>query len=644
LELWSLELWSLELWSLELWSLELETNTRLKKEKSHTAQNTANSCGSCWRPLFSFLFLLFSTYTVTAQDTRLAENYADNGEFEKALSIYNKVLEKQPRNFGYVLRAIEIHQELEQYSKVDSLLNMAEKYSRNTGQLSVERGYNFSLQGKNQRAQENYEKAISAIDSLPSLTYSTAYQFQQRGLLDQAIAAYEKGMALDDRLRYDAQLATLYGEKGELEKMFTKYLDLIETNASYRPRAQAIFSRYVSEDADSEGNQKLRRALLLRSRENQDPLYNQLLSWLYVQQQDYGKAFTQEKAIYLRDRQDISGMRDLALAAADDEQYTAALNIFDYLIEENNYPALLHDTQARRLKVKTEIAGRDSLVQIKTEYENFIVEYGRKPQTFDLQYDYAEFLSFKLGLDSEAIQELTQLLDQQLNKFPRARAEMLMADILVKQEQFNRALLLYSKIQNDLPNDELAQQAQFKVARTSYFQGDFDWALTQLKVLGSATSKLIANDALELKLLIKDNIQEDTLGVALSAFAKAQLKTYQNQFLAAKSQLAKDMPTLMGTSVEDEAYLLQGDLYQKLDDPQAAVESYEKIIAKFPEEITADDALYRASLLYLEKLGNTERAKELLETFIFNHADSIYFTDARARYRKLRGDTNTKAF
>ena len=104
---------------------------------------------------------------------------------------------------------------------------------------------------------------------------------------------------------------------------------------------------------------------------------------------------------------------------------------------------------------------------------------------------------------------------------------MLLADILVLQEQFNRALIFYSQIQNDVPNDVRSQESQFKVARTSYYQGDFPWSLTQLKVLRSAASKLIANDAMELSLTIADHSIEDTTFVALKAFAKAKpLKLY----------------------------------------------------------------------------------------------------------------------
>jgi outer membrane protein assembly factor BamD (BamD/ComL family) len=66
---------------------------------------------------------------------------------------------------------------------------------------------------------------------------------------------------------------------------------------------------------------------------------------------------------------------------------------------------------------------------------------------------------------------------------------------LVFDEKFNQALIYYSQIQNKIKNDPIAQEARFKVARTSYFKGDFAWAQTQLDILKKSTSQLIANDA-----------------------------------------------------------------------------------------------------------------------------------------------------
>lgn len=595
------------------------------------------------RRYFSITFLLIFGLAA-AQSSRLAENYMEEGEYEKALNIYNTMLKRNAGNLNLVIATIDIHHELEQYDRVDSLLDVAERRTRSKGQIAVERGYNLSLQNKADAAQRYYDEAIALIDSNPNLTYSTAYQFSKRGLLDQAITVYKKGMAQNERFNFEPQLARLYGEKGELDKMFETYLDLIVKNEAYRVRSQALFSRYITDNPQADANQKLRKVLLLRSRESQNPIFNELLSWLYIQQNQFDRALIQEKAIYLRERRDLNGIYQLAMSAKQKGASAAAINAFDYIIEESQIPSMTYSAHSEKLDVMADVATTDEKLQeIKNTYLQLLEDYGRSANTYKLQYAFARFLSFKLDENEEALAVLETLLDQKLNRFNKARTSMLKADILVKQEFFNQALLIYSRIQQDLPNDELAQQAQFKVARTSYFQGDFDWAVTQLNVLGSATSKLIANDAIELKILIKDNIKEDSLGVALSAFAKADFNTYQQNDLQAIKQLEEVLKTHGTTSVADEALLLLGKLHAEAGRDETALRYFEQLLTEFPEEITVDDALYHAALLH-QQTGNTDRALELLEKFIFNHADSIYFVDARKTYRLMRGDINTKAF
>ena len=221
---------------------------------------------------------------------------------------------------------------------------------------------------------------------------------------------------------------------------------------------------------------------------------------------------------------------------------------------------------------------------------------------------------------------------------------MLLADILVLQEQFHRALIYYSQIQNDLPNDLRSQESQFKVARTSYFQGDFPWSLTQLKVLRSAASKLIANDAMQLSLTIADHSIEDTTFVALKAFAKAELKQYQNKTAEAITLYDQLLLDHKGDPIEDEALLNQAQLYEVEGSFEKARDNYQVIIDNYGDGILADDAYYRLGLLYQEQLAAPQKAKPLFEKIIFNHADSIHFVDARRRYRRLRGDENEKAF
>src|SRR5690606_11897153 len=145
----------------------------------------------------------------------------------------------------------------------------------------------------------------------PNFAYNVGGAFQKYSLLDEAVATYEKGMNLNDKMDFHTQLARIYGEQGQLEKMFDSYIKIIERNLSFKSSAQRYFSQYITEDSNNEANQILRRILLQRSQQNPDVLYNELLSWLFIQQKEYKKAFVQEKAIYKRLGADLRGITEL---------------------------------------------------------------------------------------------------------------------------------------------------------------------------------------------------------------------------------------------------------------------------------------------------------------------------------------------
>ena len=215
---------------------------------------------------------------------------------------------------------------------------------------------------------------------------------------------------------------------------------------------------------------------------------------------------------------------------------------------------------------------------------------------------------------------------------------MALADILVFDKKFNQALIYYSQIQKRLKNDVMGQNARYKVAQTSFYKGDFDWALTQLKVLRSSTSQLIANDAMQLSLLISDNILEDSTQTALKKYARADLLAYQNKTEAAISELNDILENHKGEKIEDEALLKQGELQVQLKNYEAARFNYQKIIEFYASGILADDAHFKLAELYRNVLKAPEKAMTHYEKILYNYQDSYYFPQARKNFRMLRGD------
>ena len=65
---------------------------------------------------------------------------------------------------------------------------------------------------------------------------------------------------------------------------------------------------------------------------------------------------------------------------------------------------------------------------------------------------------------------------------------------------------------------------------------------------------------------------------------------------------------------------------------------YNYVIEKFPEDIRADNSLFELAEMYELQLNDKEKAKQLYEQLFMKYSNSILATDARKRFRQLRGD------
>lgn len=590
------------------------------------------------RSLYFVLVLLLCNFSGFSQTEQLAKNYFDQGEYEKALNVYQKLVKEEPQNPNYFFGLVATYQQLENFSEAEKILLDKVNTSSNMPHFLVELGHNYQLQRNSEKADYYYNEALQAIEARPNFAFMIARTFEKYSLLDRAVAAYEKGMNLNPDAKYHIQLARLYGEKGEIEKMFKNYIELLGNNPNLLPSVNRIYGQFITEDPSNEANETFRKLLVKKLQEDQNMLFNEMLSWLYVQQKEYKKAFLQEKAIYRRSGENIGAIMQLTLMARDGGEPATALEVLDFVVEETNSADIELQAQQIRMNVQQSMVDESEFPKIEKGYRKLLEEYSNNANILSLEIDFANFLAFDMGKIEEGKTVLREVQENEMEKFEEAAVKMALADILVLDEKFNQALLYYSQIQKLLNNDVIGQMAQYKVAKTSYYKGDFEWSEIQLDVLKAATSQLIANDAMELSLLISDNSREDSTNAALKKYARADLLAFQNNNKKAIDLLDTILIRHQGESIEDEALLKQGQLYEEEGEFEKAESNYLRLIQLHGDGILADNAHYNLAELYAGNLQNPQKAKEFYEKIIFNYADSIYFVDARKKYRALRGD------
>jgi tetratricopeptide (TPR) repeat protein len=225
-----------------------------------------------------------------------------------------------------------------------------------------------------------------------------------------------------------------------------------------------------------------------------------------------------------------------------------------------------------------------------------------------------------------------------LTDMQRAEIKMSLADVLVLQDDIWQASLYYMQVDKDFKYEPIGHEAKFKNARIFYYDGDFVFAQSQLDVLKQSTSKLIANDAMKLSILITDNLGLDSNYTAMNLFAKADLLLEQHQYPAAFHLYDTILLAFPYHGLADEIYLRKAQAMQQQGKWEEAVQFLEKIVSDHGDDILADDAVFQLGEIYEKHLKNPEKAAEYYKKILFDFKGSLLTVEARKRFRALRGD------
>ena len=417
--------------------------------------------------IFLITYLTLSTLAF-AQDDFLAKQYFEDGDFEKAVVFYEKLVDKNPRRTEYVQQLVSCYQQLERYNEAEVFLNQRLKDRNPYPTLLIDLGYNYALQEKTELAQKNYDKALDIIDKNPNYGYALGLQFQKYNLLNMAIKAFQKSMKLNPALNFNFQLARIYGEQGNVEAMYNSYLNLVIDGKTSKSNILRSIDDFISEEPENKNNTLLKKVLLERAQKNPDILWNELLSWLFIKQNQFSSAFRQEKAIFKRmNGSSTTRLVNLGQSALENEAYEIAKDIYSYIIANTSDKIVQLDAELNLIDIDLINATGNKLDAIEKKYEELVDIYGYKSQTLQLQVAYANFLTFKKNDPTPAEKLLKNSLQLPLSARGTAYLKLALGDILVYNKKFNEALIYFSQIQQKLKNDVLGQNARYKVAQTS---------------------------------------------------------------------------------------------------------------------------------------------------------------------------------
>lgn len=596
--------------------------------------------------------LLFSVFScaLNAQGGGLTEKMAlsffEAGDYEKANEYYSELYLQSPIAWYEQYYASLIG--AKDYVKAEKITRKLLKQDKNAVHLYIKLANLSSIQNDEKKAKEYKDKALKDLPATMFHIEKLAETFKFYNQYDYAISTYNKGKKLMPDYGFFYERAEVYKLQNDLQHMIEEYLDALDFRDSELQNVQTQLQNSLGYDDVNGGinNPLLRQELQRRIQKNPNKeVFAEFLIFILQQQRDFEGAFIQTKA--LDKRKNESGQRVMSLASIikANSQWELATRCYQYVLDKGSaspYSMMagleILDVEYKALTSQAN-PDKTALLELEKKLEKGRTTYQRNAESVSIVKNTASLKAYYLDKVEEAVTLLQEAIETPgIVPIIQAEYKIMLGDIYLLNGQIWDASLLYSQVEKTFKFEAIGNEAKFRNAKLSYYAGDFLWAKAQADILKGATAKLIANDALDLSLVISDAIGVDTNEVPLQMFSSAELLTRQHKYPMAIARMDSINSIFNSHTLGDDINYKKAQIFEAQGKWNEAEEMYKSIVEYYSSEIYGDDAMFKLAELYEFKLKDTEKAKKTYEDLIIKFPGSVYTVESRKRFRQLRGD------
>jgi len=577
----------------------------------------------------------------------LASQYYQNKEFAKAAELYEQ-LYASTKSEGYLNIYLDCLMGIPDYEKAEKEIRKGLRGSSADSYWYVQWGYLKKAEGQDKESVKMYEKAIASLSGNPAEYPNLANQFINRREFEFAEKVYLKGRSTQNPGIYNYELARVYYYMRNYDQMLKEYLDWMKQKETNLEIVKSNLQSVLAMDNDQEISKQMKNYILKRIQEEPGQIiYNRLLIWLFIQDKNFIAAIRQAIALDKRTGEEELNIFNLANVAASNKNYDEAVKAYDYLIGKGKKAEYYNIASQQQMQMHYDrFVDEDNLDlgkanELKAQFKQTFNILGLSPGTSGLLVEYAHLLTFYLQQPTEAIQVLTDGLAMagiNIQQLSTMKAEL--SDVYVYSGNLWDAVITYSQVIESNKSNTLGDDVKFKKAKLGYYMGNFKWAKAQLDALRASTSKLIANDAMDLALFISENLESDSTAAPLKIFARADLQLFRNDFPAALATLDSIGHLYPDNSLIDDVDFRKAGIFQKQGKYADAALLLESIVKDHSWEMLADDALFQLAGIYQNKLNKKDEAMKLYKKMLTDYPGSVYVVDSRNEYRKLQDAEN----
>jgi len=597
--------------------------------------------------LFSFVLMIqvFSQEN-TGNDIRLAYEYYNGKEFDKAEVLFKRIFEKTGAKI-YFTYYIDCLTELSKFEEAENEIKKQIRKNNNEPTYLIDLAYIYKKQNKNEEADKYNNKVIKNLPQNPVMIKTTAAAFIYRKEYEFAEKTYLKGRAISSDL-FQNEMANLYAIQRKYPEMINEYLDFLELSDLNLTIIQNQMQYFLNSDVNNEFSDILKVQLLKRIQKiNSKIVFNNFLVWYYMQRKEFGNALIQEIAIDKRLNSNGKNIIQLAETAKMNDEYETAVKAYEYVIEKGLKTAYFIPARLGILSIKFsqlengENKPVEEIIKLEEEYNLALINFGVGQNTIETIFELAQLQTFYLNKAEEAEKLLTDAVNiRGLDKQSAGRCKIGLGDVLIFKNDLDYAALIYGQAEHENKENTIGDEAKLRKAKLAYFVENFQWAKAQFDALKASTSKPVANDALFYSIHISENIENDSLQTGLKAFARAELLKFRHQNDSSLMILDSLINHNPNHQIIDDAYFLKAKIFESEKDFPQAEQYYKKVFTEYNWGILSDVALYNLAVMFDDKIKNKTEAAEYYKKLMLEHPESIYVSDARRRFRKIREETD----
>lgn len=599
---------------------------------------------------------MFLTSTIISQvdinnKIMLAQSFEQAGDYDKAITIFEEIYSVQPQNYLVFESLNRVYVQSKKYESSGKLIETRIKNNPQDVNLFGMLGTTYYQMGNESKAYETWEEGLKILPENQMQYRVIANYAIQRRAFDKAIDYLKRGKAISqnpDLFSYD--LANIYALTMQFKEAAEEYCLIL----NLQPTQLSAVENRILTYSNKPGALSQTIEVFENWNKGDNISFDYLLARLYVEAKLFDKAYS----IYLSidERQQNKGLElyNFAQIVFNEDEYLLASKVYKDII--NKYPESLYSSSSKLGYAKTLEAILDketSLVnpnwkplsqsyvtdtiqtnRVINSYIELSNAYPYSDIAFESYFRIGKIYFTKLGNLGEAKKYFEKILkDASMSRFAVESSEQL-GKIFVIEGDLEKAKDNIEKIiSNGKSADENRNYANYQIARINLFEGKVADAKAKLGNIISNLKDNTANDAIELSLLLNTASSDSS---NLLKFGDAEFLTEQKKFSEASEEYKRIASDPNAFILHHISKLREAEAELAMDNLDKSIGLLEKITEEAEKNIYADKALYLLSRIYQYGKKNYPKAIESYELLLAKFPNSLYQDDSRNAIIELR--------